>query len=208
MSFEDIAKILLNNTKLEYFDLKSLKATNKFLNTTVCKETYNIDQSISHRIYASIYGYFVNKFPCKLKDKSKIMGVRIMFIGNKKHQYFRNSIDTMIDTSIIDPYLQDLMVIGIAHKNNEKPFFYFGNNDKYTCVELEKIQDHREGLLNTIKHTINDVKQFDITFCNIEDNNFYEFISQFIQIINKHMSVHTINLFKEETIPENILIYH
>ena len=204
MCFEDIAKILLNNTKLEYFDLKSLKATNRFLNTTVCKETYNIDQSISHRIYASIYGYFVNKFPGKLKDTSKIMGVRIIFKGPRKYQYFRNS----IDTSILDPYLQDLHIIGIAHKYNEKPFFYFGNNDEYVCVEYDKIQDHRVCLLNMITNIIHDVKQFDITFCNIEDNSFYEFISQFIQIINKHMSIHTINLYKEETIPENILIYH
>jgi hypothetical protein len=172
----------------------------------VCKETYNIDQSIGHRIYASIYGYFVNKFPYKLKDTSKIMGVRVMFIGTKKYHYFRHNIP--IDNAIIDPYLQDLLVIGIAHKHNGSPFFYFGNNDKYICVELEKIQDHRSCLLNMIKNTIDDVKQFDITFCNIEDNNFYEFISQFIQIINKNMSVHTINLFKEETIPENILIYH
>lgn len=187
---EEVAKIIVNKAAFDYFDFKNIMSVNKTICEIVSLETHAVDKSFYNRLYANIVGYFMNVFPNKLIREDATMGVRILFKGTKQY------------TNI-----EDKFVIGIGQRYGEEARYYFGNQDTYECVSHTEISQNRDIILRLFKDNIDEVCQIDIIYCNIEEQSYFAFISQFLQIITQNEPARSINLTRVNFIPENILIF-
>lgn len=191
---EDIAKLLVNTTPIDYFDFKSLMAVNKTLYEVIAAETQHIDQGIHTRLYANIFGFFANVFPGKLKRNDNAMGVRILFRGPKSY------------TNI--PDLEEKFVIGMGQVYGEDAKYYFGNDEAYNCVTKSYVNTMREVIHDLIRSNMTQVRQIDISYCNIEEKSYYDFVSQFLQIVTNGPPILSVSLTRVAFIPENMLLFH
>lgn len=192
--FHDVAKVFLDNTRLNYFDMKSLLCTDKHMYDIVSRETYKVDQSIYHKMYVSIIGHFLNVFPGKAKNEHETMGIRIVVKG-----LFVSNL-----TGMYEYIAEDKLVIGMAQNINKPPVYYFGNNDTYKRASHVEFATTHAEILNMI-YKLDNIQWFDIMFCNVEETSFYDFLSKFLQVINYNMSV---NLTETNILPENVLLFN
>jgi hypothetical protein len=196
---EDVAKIILAETNLDYFDLKALRACNKGLMNLVNKEArYHVDQSGAHRIYACVYGHLVNLLPKRAANKMCTMGVKITFRGGDKYTY---------QGQFNNPILREVLVAGMAWRQGEEMRFYFGNCTEYFCVRPSELTQIRGKLRSMIWEATKNTQQYDIQYCNV-DNALCDFLSQFVRIVTDHTAVASVNLAVENMIAENELIFH
>lgn len=206
-SLEDVASVVLGNTSLDYFDMKSLRGSNKALSRIMNGGVCEVNQSIAHRLYANLYGHLANVLPGRAKDPSRVSGVKVVFRGDGRYKYFREFHGNMQTLTAVDPYMQELFVMGMACKDGENTRYYFGTSEDFSCVKSTDLSQCRDKIYGMIGGCVNRTRQFDVVSSNMDDV-FYEFLTQFMNIVAAHLPLYSINLALENSIHENDLIFH
>lgn len=200
--------------EMDYFDWKNLAAANRSLQQSVKSHISagisNIENNLATRLYACLYGHYVNVFPSNIHNLDRVMGVKIRFF--KEVQRNRHPIQysnlTLDDVFILkDTYIKESFVLGISCMHGCIPRYYFGNQNQYHCVSASEISSMKDTISDMIKSSCYCTKDIDIIHENINPKTLNDFLSQLTQILASHGHNITLSLH-DHTIAENCLITH
>lgn len=92
------------------------------------------------------------------------------------------------------------------HTNNilKVESLYFGNTTHYECCDIEDVIQYRDDIKTYIADSINDIKEVDIYYYNVDTDVAMKFVSEFTRLIRKCSNINIHN----ENVVENILLCH
>uniref|UniRef100_A0A6C0BEH7 Uncharacterized protein n=1 Tax=viral metagenome TaxID=1070528 RepID=A0A6C0BEH7_9ZZZZ len=206
---QKVVDIVLNNTQLDFFDIRNVACLCKDINTIVTTKV-NVPSEFHDKLYITIMDYVLSQRTSKIHP----MGFKISIKGKKIAYYTTVSSMFIYDdqgddydnfSQFISSMFDYEMSVGFLYNKNDQHILYFNDKNNVDIFNVDNFHQHAHSILSMFKLVSPFVQEIDIHYKNVDMNNFKQLLNNLFSLTTQFMNNVSININKELPV-ESILL--